>query len=212
MASRSPTPACWRAASAGLHRGWDNWETPVGLDRVSFLGGVTWTGPDENDSLAFALTSGDEETAVGGRNRSMYSLIYTRKLSHRATYVIEHDYGFQHRGSNEGEGNAEWYGINQYLFYQINCCWTAGMRLEWFRDHDGTRVTGVRDGNAIQGGSFPGNFWEITWGLNWRPARTDNIVVRPELRYDWYDGVGTPFNAGNSTDQFTAAFDVILLW
>jgi len=38
---------------------------------------------------------------------------------------------------------------------------------------------------------FQGNFWEITWGLNWLPNR--NWRIRPEIRYDFY----TPDNPGS---------------
>ena len=106
--------------------------------------------------------------------------------------------------------DAEWYGVNQYLFYQFNCCWSAGMRFEWFRDDDGTRVTGIGDGNAIQGLFFEGHFYEVAWGLNWKP--NDNVVVRPELRYDWFDGAGLPYDANTSDEQFMAAVDMIIHW
>ena len=59
---------------------------------------------------------------------------------------------------------AEWYGINQYLFYKLNCCWTAGSRFEWFRDDDGFVVTGLRPGNPLVGNFFARQFLRnVTW-------------------------------------------------
>jgi hypothetical protein len=44
-------------------------------------------------------------------------------------------------------------------------------------------------------------------------------VVRPEVRWDWYDGLASgvngrplPFNDGTEDSQFTAAFDVIFTY
>lgn len=201
--------------SAGIHRGWNNWEEAPGADQASFLGGVTIASEDGKGSLAFGITSGDEPSAVTFANRTMYSIVYSRKmLCDRFTYVLQHDYGIQDDGVGAVGAapvdEAQWYGINQYFLYQLNCCWSAGMRVEWFRDDDGTRVTGLGDGNAIAGQAFEGNFWEITWGLNWKP--NDNVVIRPELRYDWFEGAGNPYNDGTDTSQFTAAVDAIIQW
>ncbi|MFL2863034.1 MAG: hypothetical protein ACJ0BJ_10645 [Pirellulales bacterium] len=40
---------------------------------------------------------------------------------------------------------------------------------------------GLSTGN---GNGLAGNFWEATWGLNYLVG--SNMVIRPELRYDWY--------------------------
>ena len=53
----------------------------------------------------------------------------------------------------------------------------------------------------------------LTFGLNWRPH--PNFVLRPELRYDWYDGTTNlqgvlPYNNGNSSTQLTLAVDLIV--
>ena len=34
---------------------------------------------------------------------------------------------------------------------------------------------------------FPGSFYETSLGLNYKPNA--NLTIRPELRYDWYDGL-----------------------
>src|SRR5690606_29555389 len=136
--------------------------------------------------------------------RYMYSLVITQEIGCNWQYVFQHDNGWQNNYFADG-GNAEWYGVNQYLFYTFNDCWKAGGRFEWFRDNNGVRVQGVRPANPMPDG-FAGNFWEITLGVNWTP--TANIMVRPELRYDWYNGAGgMPFDDGDSNSQFLAAID-----
>lgn len=204
----------------GVVNGWD------AIDRLQdnwgFVGGLLW---NDNDGTSVALTgiSSNEPNpaaAIGGGDfttRSMYSLVVSKDLNECWTYVFQHDLAVQNRANpNVPVGQpltAEWYGINQYLFYTINDCWKAGTRFEWFRDDDGVRVSGVRPGNPNVG-SFAGNFYAITAGLNWTP--TTNLVVRPEIRYDWYEsgnfGGALPYNDGSDADQFLAAFDVIYLW
>ena len=208
--------------SAGYTNGWDTFDD-VNTDQ-SFLGGVTFSSSDESQKLALAITSGDEPSFDGEvDNRTMYSIVYTSVLSDRLTYVLQHDNGIQTEAADQGTNDAEWYGINQYLIYQINCCWSAGIRAEWFRDDDGTRVfpagdfgdndTGVNS-NVASAGGFEGNFFETSIGLNYRPSA--NLKIRPELRYDVFDGRATggvrPYDGGTQNDQFLAAFDVVYLW
>jgi len=103
------------------------------------------------------------------------------------------------------------------LIYKLNSRWSAGLRTEWFRDADGTRVAGI--GNWIgsdrgwRGAGFAGNFYEVSAGLNWRPH--SNVLLRPELRWDWYNGPANsggelPFDDGNKDSQFLAAVDLIV--
>ncbi len=194
----------------GVHLGWDIFDRFS--ERAALLSGFTWTSLDEQSTLAVAVTSGDEFGAQATpfySNRSMYSIVGTRQLTERLQYVIQHDHGWQKDYFSMGV-DAEWYGLNQYMFYTINDCWKWGTRFEWFRDDDGIRVSGVRADNPIAGASFVGNFYEVTTGLNWTP--TNNLTVRPELRWDWFDGTGLPYDDGTKDNQFLATFDAILLF
>ena len=78
---------------------------------------------------------------------------------------------------------------------------------------------GIREGSPQLNG-FAGNFWAMTWGLNYLVG--NNLVIRPELRYDWFSqdlgnaaqGVGLPFGKtagglGTQSDQFYGGCDVI---
>ena len=55
---------------------------------------------------------------------------------------------------------------------------------------------------------------QLTAGLSWRPKGKSNIVVRPEVRWDWYNGLagptGLPFNDGRSDVQFLFGVDAIV--
>ena len=101
----------------------------------------------------------------------------------------------------------EWYGVNTYFIKEINCCWALGARVEWFRDDDGARVDPLNRGanNAV------GDYYAVTLGANWRP--TTPWTIRPEVRYDWFDGLREPFDplagVGTANSLFTAGLDAI---
>ena len=208
----------------GITNGWDNWDdgmltggpiTNTGYpgynSNASLLAAATFTSSDESQALIFAITSGNEAAGGAGAfandifagNLTMYSIVYTNELSDRLTYVFQNDTGWWFNGNVGGyntlgqqDGTAQWYGINQYLFYNFTDTLIGGLRLEWFRDNNGTRVLyGIRDGSPGLGG-FAGNFWAMTWGLNYLMG--SNFVIRPELRYDWFtpDAGGQIANGG----------------
>ena len=188
--------------SGGWVDGWDS-----GFENrnnaSNFLGGATLTF-SEKASLGWVLTAGDwgDGTVANTGDIYMNSFVFTYKPNDKWTYVFQHDLG---SNTNNPNGDAQWYGIGQYLIRKINDCWSAGGRLEWFSDEDGVRVV---PGNA-------GSYFEATVGLNYKPHA--NLVLRPELRWDWYDGdvafpalVNHPFNDGRSDSQFAGGFDMIL--
>ena len=210
---------------SGFHRGWMMYEDYAGNSTFDYLGGLHWADCDKVTQISFMTNVGREDFA-GLHNRVAYSLVMKRKLDERWNYVLQHNLGVEENANVYTGNDAQWYGINQALFYKLNPCWTAGMRFEWFQDAGGSRVMGVGNwigsSNAGLGTStagwnggpgFNGDFFELTAGLNWRPA--PNLVLRPEVRYDWYEGTrdvhgNLPFNSGNALDQFTFATDLIL--
>jgi hypothetical protein len=231
----------------GITNGWDNYSDPINYfgianpgypganSNAAFLGGATFKSSDEAQALTMTVSSGNEIgsfDAVSGLanigNRSVLSTVYINELSDNLTYVFQNDNGWQFNAGtpdtlNQAQpGTALWYGINQYMFYTFNDNLVGGMRLEWFRDNNGYRVINpIR--NALFGGpaagGYQGNFWQATWGLNWKPQGSRNWLIRPELRYDWYspddmDAVRTgnaalPFGNFNEYGQFYGGCDVI---
>ncbi|MEO1991511.1 MAG: outer membrane beta-barrel protein, partial [Pirellulales bacterium] len=199
----------------GITNGWDNWDNGLQTGRTianpgyanfnsnaSFLGSITFSSSDGSQALTIANSSGNQLAAesivvsnqafVG--NLSITSIVYSNEFTDRLTYVYQSDFGYQaYAGGDEpffyetqGQqpDSAYWYGVNQYLFYNFTDVLIGGLRFEWFRDNNGTRVQyGLRDGSPELGG-FAGNFWAMTWGLNYLVG--DNLVIRPELRYDWF--------------------------
>ena len=243
------TPNEQMVVYGGVTNGWDNWSDPlVGPGNLSnpgypgsnsnaaFLGGITFKNSDATQSLTFTTSSGINATAtdyaVG--NRTVLSTVYSNELSEKLTYVFQNDNGWQFNGLANGTGFktngqtndlAQWYGVNQYLFWNFSETLVGGLRMEWFRDNNGTRVldpirNAAQPGNSNYTGGYQGNFWEMTWGLNYKPNK--NWMVRPEVRYDWYtpdvagsnlpygSGIGTAFGAnGGQSGQFYSGCDLI---
>lgn len=198
------------SVQGGFHRGWMQFED--NNENLDFMGGVRWHSYDDRFKLAYALSAGPQDDA-GDQDRFVQSLVFQWQVTNRFQYILVNNLGTENNALPDGS-DAEWYGINQYFLYTINPRWSAGMRVEWMRDDDGVRIAGpgnIPGVRAWNGYGYAGDFYEITCGLNWRP--NGNWVVRPEIRYDWYDGLagptGLPFDGGSSDEQLTVGLDAI---
>jgi len=206
----------------GVTNGWDNWDdgleaqaTPIANtnyanynSNASFLGAITFSSSDGTQALTLANSSGNQlsgaDNGLGAAfvgNRTVTSVVYTNEFTDKLTYVYQSDFGYQAYANSAYEtvgqqvGSAYWYGVNQYMFWNFTDYLIGGLRFEWFRDNNGTRVvSGLRDGSPGVGG-FGGNFWAMTWGLNYLVG--NNMVIRPELRYDWFSADEGWINQGN---------------
>ena len=207
---------------AGFTQGWYMWEDLN--DYKDFMGAITWNSPDKRTKFKWAITNGrqDHLGQVNTKNWFAYDVWIQHQFTERFTYAIQHNLGVADDALPLTGQDADWYTLNQYLFYKINPKWEAGARFEWFRDDDGARVAGPGTNpdyaglRSWDGYGFAGNFYEISLGLNWCPH--PNLRVRPEARWDWYEGQrswGTndlPFGNGDANDQFTFGCDFLLTY
>jgi len=204
--------------TAGAVNGWDNWD--VNPERFSGLGGLTWTSDSGATSATITGISGDDK--LSGENRSLYSIVISHQLVEHLTWVLQHDNGAVKDSDSRGTGEARWYGINSYLFYDVNDSLRAGLRGEWFHDDEGFQVAPVGFGNRALAPTDPddpdppatgASYYAITAGLNWKPYTW--LVVRPEVRYDWADlsappGRLEPFDGGTDEEQLLFATDFVV--
>ena len=190
-------------AYGGWTTGWDTGFEDLN-EASTFLGGLSFVLSDDM-SLTWALTAGDFGAGISGLADTgdiyMNSLVLEYQVTDNLTYILQHDFG---QNSDIPGGATNWYGINQYLQYAFNDCLAGGLRFEWFRDDNGVRVPG----------NDRGDFYEITAGINYRPHA--NVIFRPEIRFDWFEGtiVGTrPFGrTGQFSDQVSGGFDFIVTY
>jgi hypothetical protein len=182
---------------AGMTRGWDNWED--NNNDLGFTGGIAWASCNKRTKISLDVSAGREQPDPSTNIRTLYSLVIQQRLGDCWQYVIQHDYASE-PGAGVGGTIASWYGVNQYLYREINECWKAGMRFEWFRDENGSRVPGA---------GRTGDYFELTGGVNWTP--NSYVAVRPEIRWDW---TGTPdlypYGDGTRSNQLLLDCDVIV--
>lgn len=177
--------------TGGVVSGWDSFFQ----EPANFLGGISYSSDDGRTSVALSLVTGDVDDS-DKHNRTMYSVVVSHDLSDKLHYVFQHDFGTEEESLSTPD-NTKWYGINQYLTYDISEVMGAGLRAEWFRDEAGTRVTGVDE-----------HFFAITAGINY--SINGWAKVRPEIRYDWVSNDTAPFDDGTEDDQFLFSMDLIV--
>jgi hypothetical protein len=217
--------------SLGYTNGWDVWDSTS--DVWGVLAGVRLSSSDGGTSISLQVHTGDDLTGVRRNDglveehRTAWTLVFKHCLTDRLRYVFQHDLGYQQDGQTVVDTNsstisfddAKWYSINQYLIFEHCEQLSSALRVEWFYDDGNSRasIPVVFDpgGPVFDGGLYT----QITGGLNWRPH--PNIVIRPEVRWDWSDLQGNPdvpggssdvrvFDDGTRSSQLTAALDVIL--
>lgn len=217
------------AVTGSATGGWDgNWDQQLG--NWGFLGGVTWTSDDAGSSLALTASAGERQENSSSA-WAIYSIVAKHDFTENLHYVFQHDHGFADnvitaKGSLD---DAEWYGINQYLMYDIQDNLSAGVRAEWWRDRDGFRVAGparcgasfnIDNPNTIpptghQYACGPNNFvypfagsdyYALTLGLTYKPVPW--ILLRPNLRFDHADIPA--FSAGNRRNQLLITGDLVV--
>lgn len=219
--------------------GWDgNFNKNIG--NWSFLGGATWTSDDAGTSLAVTSTAG-EQSETNSSKWAMYSIVGKHNFTDKLHYIIQHDHGFADNvvtgnaaaaaGSYNATQNAEWYGINQYLIYDVNDKLSAGLRAEWFRDNNGFRVNGpgrcVAGNNLVNGAAsnyacgaawsnylepnsgigLGSGYYALTAGLSYKATKWLNL--RPNVRWDMSDQVKA-FAGGNSQNQVLFTADAVI--
>lgn len=180
--------------NAGTVAGIDNFKE--NLANWNFLGGLTWTNSEASSAVSWSVVSGDVDD-VTSENRTISSLVVSHSFTEKLQYVFEHDFGYQQQAAINGK-DAFWYGINQYVFYDLTETVSAGLRGEWFRDASGFRIN---TGTA-------GNYFALTAGINWKPKEW--LAFRPEIRYDWVDSNINVFNNFSKKNQLEFAMDVVI--
>jgi hypothetical protein len=207
----------WTAVG-GFNRGWEVFEDPAD-DDLNFLGGVRYAGDDKRATMSLLVDAGRQVGFTGVHDRNTVYLVYTYQLNKCLLYASQIDVGQENNGSVVTPGeDADYYGLEQVLIRKLNDKWSAGLRYEWVCDEEGARIAGVgtklgtNKGLLLQPG-LAGSFHDLSLGLNYRPH--PNFVLRPEVRWDWYDGPANPagqlpFDNFEATDQFTTAMDLIV--
>ncbi|MEX2316141.1 MAG: outer membrane beta-barrel protein [Pirellulales bacterium] len=174
------------------HVGWAlGWDT--GFDQQD--GGSIFHGGfirKLNDDVTFTYmtTIGNFGWRSGGEFGYSQHFVLVNDLSPCLKWVLASDFVHTEGTLADDDFNNEDYGLTNYLIYEINDCWSAGGRFEWWKSNS---VTGLSD-----------SFQELTGGVNYRANA--NLVIRPEVRYDFTnEGAGT----GDDYNQWFFGVDAV---
>ncbi len=198
----------------------DNWATYFGvvngwgaldrqLDSAGLIFGAKYIADQSKWYNNFQMFIGQEPENLGANygNRTLVNNVTYYKASECLELVHEFTLGVQ---ENEGLGASTYYGFSPYLFRKINDNLKFGIRADIFRDPGGI-VAGIRTGNPNTG-PYNGTFYSVNAGLNWTPHGSKNLMVRPEIRYDWFDGNGRPYDAGNRKEMLMLMVGAYMLF
>ena len=184
----------------GYTLGWDSGFEDNG---DSFLGGLSLTLTDKL-SVTYATVGGRFfENNTGGERGYMQSIVATYAATDKLTYINQTDYLTTEDAA--GGGVRETFDLNQYLIYQHNDCLGLGARFEWYNN----------EGVYTDFGQTA-NIYALTLGTNYKPHA--NVIIRPEVRWDWVFNTTAVAAAGNSVlenndrDQTTFGIDTIFLF
>ena len=218
------------ATTGSATGGWDG-----GFDKQlgnwGGLGGITWTSDDLRSSINITGTYGETSTR-SNKPWGMYNVVLQHRITPKTHLVLHHVHGYA--GGvllNGAPKNAEWYSINTHLYYDLLNDLSIGIRGEWFHDRDGFRVFSpfrVLAATDNWGFSFAGNFlptsvpadyYAVTLGMNWKPAKRlkinwkpmQKLNIRPNIRYDRADGIDQSYRPFDSRkDQFLFSLDATI--
>jgi hypothetical protein len=175
---------------AGWTLGWD-----TGFDQANggsnWLGGISRTFGDDI-TVTYASTAGNFGLRSAGGSGYSHSVVGVGDVSDSLQYVFQTDYAGSNGFLGDPDFDAQDYGINQYLFYTLSDCWKVGGRMEWWKS------------NTVTGESQ--SFYELTGGINYKPHA--NLVLRPEIRYNWTPGNEAAESALGTSDFNNTVFAI----
>ncbi|MFW1677584.1 outer membrane beta-barrel protein [Pontibacter sp. JAM-7] len=197
----------------GLVQGWNNLQD--NNDDKSLITGLQWRSPDMATWVDLESIWGNEQSengitdqapfiAISSNNRNLFRQFHSLTVSHQfgATsdwrWVLNSVYGRQEGGDVPADSNnppglpivttSEWYGWNLSLTHQLRTDLQLATRIEKMFDRQGAFF-------LLPGGEY--SAW--TANLSWYPQPW--LRIRPELRYDQFEGEGQPFG-GALPNQF----------
>ena len=216
------------ATTGSATGGWDGGFDKQ-LDNWGGLGAILWSSDDKRTSATVGGTYGQSAT---NDPWIMYSVVLQHRITLRTHMVVHHTHGWAANINLPGGiQNAEWYSINTHLTYDLLHDLSMGIRAERFNDRNGWRVfspyrilsalnnKGVSFAGNIPFISAPADYYAVTLGMNWKPAKRlridwksmQKVNIRPNIRYDRADGIDMAFRPFDGRkDQFLFSLDATI--
>ncbi|MFU7557117.1 porin [Stieleria sp. JC731] len=182
-------------AYGGYVLGWDSGFEDNG---DAFLGGLSVALSDDF-TLTYATVGGRfADDRITTEQGYMHSIVADVALTDNLQYIFQSD--LLDTEDNAGNVNRKSFDINQYLIYTISDCLAVGSRFEWYNV----------EGNILNGtaAGVDSDIYALTMGVNYKPHA--NVLIRPELRFDWDDDLVAGLEDGD--DQTTFGVDTIFMF
>jgi hypothetical protein len=185
------------ADDISLFNGWvQGWDSGFQDNGDAYLGGATVKLTDNTD-LITSVIAGRFGEKLNDETGFMASTILKSKLSDKLTYVFWADVLDTDRTGRARERKT--FDLNQYLLYSLTDKVTWGNRIEWYNLDKG--IIGTNP--ALNSGDI----YAYTTGINY--AFSPNVMLRPELRWDW-DKTAGGIGLENGTRQTTFGADMVM--
>lgn len=179
--------------------GWTN-GLNEGFDQEDGGSLITFTATyhfNEQTYLKYGSLAGDIfDTNNAGNKFHMYgqlhSFVLESKLNCCLTSATTADYQIYGIGGKNEESKRIIFG--QHFYRRLNDRWKLGIRAEWQRDIEEIKADS--------------EFLSLTLGANWSPIASEDLVLRPEIRYD--KSTQSIYNDSKDKNQIALAFDLLL--
>ncbi|WP_290867328.1 outer membrane beta-barrel protein [Aquabacterium sp.] len=210
------------ATEMGLVNGRQNWRDNNG-DK-SLIGAVRWRSSDMATWVDYSFMSGNEQSDPDVTPQMPTSRLISprgQRRSHHSLSIVAHPmdrvevHAEALMGEQKGDGQADtidiltgpgftggrYRGLNAQVSWRARDTLQYAVRAETFQDRKGIALFPVT--------AVPGDFNALTLGA--RIDLTRNVLLRPELRYDWQShnqGVKA-FGGGSASNQTTLSADLV---
>ncbi|MEX2309387.1 MAG: outer membrane beta-barrel protein [Pirellulales bacterium] len=151
----------------GWALGWDTGFDQFGAGNIGIVGFTRNIGEDV--ALTYITTVGNFGWRSGDEFGFSHHFVGVFDLTENTQYVLQHDFIDTEGTLADDDFHNQDYGVTNYLFYSLNDCVRLGGRMEWWKSNNIT-------GDAT-------SFYNISGGINYKVHA--NVVIRPEIRYDW---------------------------
>lgn len=175
-------------------------------NQATYIGQLKWAPKDGKTTAMFNTSISANPSfnqAANFNNYDVFNVQLTHKITDKLTYGFDGTYSFMN--NVPGLGNTNWYGMVNYLFYNVTDKLTSNFRVDLFNDTQGVRT------------GYSGLYTAVTYGWIYKPMPW--LSIMPEVRYDYNAGNGVNVVDGTTRgpwdgkkDLFTATIGAIVRW
>lgn len=186
----SDNVTAWGGWTLGWDTGFERNDDGDDSEGSNWIGGLS-VGLADNVKATYASVAGDFGLIGEGY---MQSFVLDVGLMENVNYIFQNDWLHLNQLGTGSEPGYDSYSFNQYLIYTISDQLAAGARGEIWTVEDST-------------------IYQTTLGVNIKPS--PNLVVRPEVRWQWGDDEDEQFfgnTFGIPTGETIFGIDAILIY